>query len=330
MAERRNILSVILAVTLLVASSCAEAQPARKVPLVALLLTGSRAESEPMTAAFRQGLRDLGYVEGRNIALEPRWADLPQRLSGLATDLVRGKVDIIVTQGTPAAQAAKRATSTIPIVMATAGDPVAIGLVASLARPGGNVTGNSILGPDLAGKTLELLKEIVPGASRIAVLSNPTNSMHALFVRETEAAAKTLGVALQVLEVRGPDDFERVFQAAAATSGRADALLVFGDPVLTAHRTRLANLAFKSRLPSMYGLSGFAEAGGLANYGPSLPEMFRRAAVYVDKILRGAKPADLPVEQASKFELVINIKTAKALGLTIPQSVLGRADQVIQ
>ena len=328
MAERRDILSVILAVTLLVASSCAEAQPARKVPLVALLLTGSRSESEPMTAAFRQGLRDLGYVEGQNIAVEPRWADLPQRLPDLATDLVRGKVDIIVTQGTPAAQAARRATSTIPIVMATAGDPVGIGLVASLARPGGNVTGNSILGPDLAGKRLELLKEIVPGASRIAVLSNPTNPTHALFVRETQAAAKTLGVALQVLAVQGPDDFERVFQA--ATSGRADALLVFGDPVFTAHRTRLANLAIKSRLPSLYELSGFAEAGGLAHYGASLPEMFRRAAAYVDKILRGAKPADLPVEQASKFELVINIKTAQALGLPIPQSVLLRADRVVQ
>jgi len=328
MAERMNILSVILAVALLVASSWAEAQPARKVPVVALLLTGSRSESEPMTAAFRQGLRDLGYVEGRNIALEPRWADAPQRLSGLATDLVRGKVDIIVTQGTPAAQAAKRATSTIPIVMATAGDPVAIGLVASLARPGGNVTGNSLMHPDVDGKRLEFLKEIVRGASRIAVLSNPTNPTHALFVRETEAAAKTLGATLQVLEVRGPDDFDRVFQA--ATSGRADALLVFSDPVLTAHRTRLANLALKSRLPSMYGLSGFAEAGGLANYGPSLPEMFRRAAVYVDKILRGAKPADLPIEQASKFELVINIKTAKALGLTIPQSVLLRADRVVE
>lgn len=281
-----------------------------------------------MTAAFRQGLRDLGYMEGRNIALDLRWADLPQHLPDLATDLVRGKVDIIVTQGTPAAQAAKRATSTIPVVMATAGDPVATGLVSSLARPGGNVTGNSILGPDLAGKGLELLKEIVPDASRIAVLSNPTNPTHALSVREAQAAAKTLGVALQVLEARGPDDFERVFQA--ARSGRADALRVFGDPVFTAHRTRLANLAIQSRLPSLYELSGFAEAGGLAHYGPSLPEMFRRAAVYVDKILRGAKPADLPVEQASKFELVINIKTAKALGLRIPQSVLLRADRVVE
>ena len=328
MTERWNILSVILAVTLLVALSCAEAQAAQKVPLVALLLIGSRSESEPLTAAFRQGLRDLGYVEGQNIAVEFRWADLPQRLPDLATDLVRGKVDIIVTQGTPAAQAAKRATSTIPIVMATSGDPVRIGLVASLARPGGNVTGNSMLATELSGKRLELLKEIVPGVSRIAVLSNPTNPTHALFLRETEAAAKTLGVVLQVLEVRGPDDFERVFQA--ATSGRAGALLVLEDPVLTAHRTRLANLATKSRLPALYGLSGFAEAGGLAHYGPSLPEGFRRAAVYVDKILRGAKPGDLPIEQASKFELVINVKTAKALGLPIPQSVLLRADRVVE
>jgi putative ABC transport system substrate-binding protein len=212
--------------------------------------------------------------------------------------------------------------------MATSGDPVGIGLVASLARPGGNVTGNSILGPELIGKRLEILKEILPGVSRIAVLSNPTNPMYAFHVRAAGDAAKTLGVALQVLEARGPDDFERVVQA--ATSGRVGALLVFGDPVLTAHRTRLADLATKSRLPALYELSGFAEAGGLANYGPSLPEMFRRAAVYVDKILRGAKPADLPIEQPSKFELVINIKTAKALGLTIPQSVLARADRVLQ
>jgi putative ABC transport system substrate-binding protein len=242
--------------------------------------------------------------------------------------LVKSKVDIIVTQGTPAAQAVKRMTSTIPIVMATSGDPVGIGLVASLARPGGNVTGNSILGPDLIGKRLELLKEILPDVSRIAVLSNPTNPMYAFHMRAAGAAAKTLGIALQVLEVRGPDDFEHAFQA--ATSGRAGAHLVLGDPVLTAHRTRLANLAASSRLPAFYELSGFAEAGGLANYGPSLPEMFRRAAVYVDKILRGAKPADLPIEQPSKFELVINIKTAKALGLTVPQSVLARADRLLE
>jgi putative ABC transport system substrate-binding protein len=212
--------------------------------------------------------------------------------------------------------------------MATSGDPVAVGLVASLARPGGNITGNSILGPDLIGKRLELIKELVLGVSRVAVLSNPTNPMYGFHVREAEAAAKTLGIALQVLEARSPDDFDRVFHA--ATSGRAGALLVFGDPVLTANRTRLANLATKSRLPAVYELSGFAEAGGLANYGPSLPEMFRLAAIYVDQILRGAKPADLPVQQPSKFELVINIRTAKALGLTIPQSVLLRADRVVE
>lgn len=328
MADGRNILSATLAVLLIVAPVCAKAQPARKTPLVALLLTGSPSASEPMTAAFRQELRNLGYVESRNIALELRWADVPQRLSDLATDLVRSNADIIVTQGTPAAQAARRATSTIPIVMATSGDPVAVGLVSSLARPGGNITGNSILGPDLIGKRLELIKELVPSVSRVAVLSNPTNPMHALHVREAEAAAKTLGIALQVLEARGPDDFERVFHA--ATSGRASALLVFGDPVLKANRTRLANLATKSRLPAVYELSGFAEAGGLANYGPSLPELFRRAAFYVDKILRGAKPADLPVQQPSKFELVINIRTATALGLTIPPSVLLRADRVVE
>ena len=307
-------LAVVLAVSLALAPLAAGAQQARKVPLVALFLTGSPSASEPMTAAFQQGLRDLGYVEGQNIAVEFRWADRPQRVSPLAIDLVRSKVDIIVTQGTPAAQAVKRATSTILIVMATSGDPVGIGLIASLARPGGNVTGNSILGPEVIGKRLELLKEILPGVSRIAVLSNPTNPMYAFHVRAAGAAAKTLGVALQVLEARGPDDFERVFEA--ATSGRADALLVFGDPVLTANRTRPANLATKSRLPAPYELSGFAEAGGLANYGPSLPEMFRRAAIFGDKILKGAKPADLPVEQPTKFELVINLKTAKTFSVS--------------
>lgn len=241
---------------------------------------------------------------------------------------MKTKVDIIVTQGTPAAQAAKRATSTIPIVMATAGDPVATGLVASLARPGANVTGNSILGPDVAGKRLALLKQIVPSASRIAVFSNPANPTHALFVAQTEAAAKTLGVSVHVLEIRAPDDFERVFQA--ATSGRADAVLIFGDPVFTAYRARLATLAIKNRLPSLYELSGFAEAGGLVQYGVSLPEMFRRAAVYVDRILKGAKPAELPVEQASKLELVLNLRTAKALGLAIAQSVLLQADGVVE
>ena len=280
-----------------------------------------------MTAAFRGGLRDLGYVEGRNIAVLPRWADTPQRLSDLAAEVVKTDVDVIVTQGTPAARAARRATSTIPIVMATSGDPVAVGLVASLARPGGNVTGNTILAPDLTGKRLELIRELVPGVSHIAVLANPTNPAIAVDLKAAAAAAKRLGVTLQVLEVRERDDFDRAFTAARASG--AGALLVLADPFILANRARTAKLALGSRLPAVMGISGFADAGGLADYGPDLTAMFRQAAAYIDKILKGAKPADLPVEQPTRLELVINAGTAKALGLPIPPSVLLRADRVI-
>jgi putative ABC transport system substrate-binding protein len=254
-------------------------------------------------------------------------ADVPQRLGDLAVEVVGSNVDVIVTQGTPAAQAAKRATRTIPIVMATSGDPVSVGLVASLARPGGNITGNSILSPDLNGKRLELIKDLVPGVSRIATLSNPTNPIHAVDIKTAEAAAKALGISLHPLEVRDPDEFERAFKI--ATEWRAGALLVFADPFILANRARVAKLAARSRLPTVSGASGFAEAGGLADFGPDLAEMFRRAATYVDKILKGAKPADLPVEQPTRLELVINTATAKMLGLQIPQSVLVRADRVI-
>jgi putative ABC transport system substrate-binding protein len=327
MANGRNVIRVTIAVVLLFAPSFAELQPARRVPQVALLLTGSPSDGDRRTAAFQQGLHDLGYVEGQSVAVIPRWADVPQRFSELASDMVRNNVDVIVTEGTPAAQAAKRATGTIPIVMATSGDPVAVGLVASLARPGGNVTGQSIFSPDLNGKRLELIKDLVPGISRVAVLSNPTNPIHAVDIKAAEAAAKVLGISVHVLEVRGPDGFERAFQV--ATELRAGALLGLVDPFITANRTRVAKLAVRSRLPAVYGLSGFAEAGGLASYGPDLAEMFRRAALFVDKILKGAKPADLPVELPTRFELVINATTAKTLGLRIPQSVLLRADRVI-
>lgn len=327
MTERRNVVGLVLAVVLLVAPSVGVPQATRSVPQVAMLLTGSPSDGDRMTAAFREGLRDLGYVDGQNIAVIPRWAETPQRLSDLATELVRINVDVIVTQGTPAAQAAKRATSTIPIVMATSGDPVAVGLVASLARPGGNVTGNTILAPDLNGKRLELIKELVPGISRIAVLSNPTNPITAVDIKTAEAAARSLGISLHILEVRGRDDFDRAFQAAKEL--RAAALLVFADPFILANRTRVATLAVKNRLPAVFGISGFAEAGGLADYGPDLAAMFRRAANYTDKILKGAKPADLPVEQPTRLELVINTATAKLLGVPIPQSVLLRADRLI-
>ena len=327
MAEPGNLAGVILAGALLVAPSLGAAQPTQTVPQVAMLLTGAPSDGERMTAAFRGALRDLGYVDGQNIAVLPRWADTPQRLSDLAAEVVRNNVDVIVTQGTPAARAAKRATSTIPIVMATSGDPVAVGLVASLARPGGNVTGNTILAPDLTGKRLELIRELVPGVSHIAVLANPTNPAIAVDLKAAAAAAKSLGVTLQVLEVRERDDFDRAFTAARASG--AGALLVLADPFILANRARTAKLALGSRLPAVMGISGFADAGGLADYGPDLTAMFRQAAAYIDKILKGAKPADLPVEQPTRLELVINAGTAKALGLRIPPSVLLRADRVI-
>ena len=280
--------------------------------------------------AFRQGLRDLGYVEGRNIVIEYRYADEKyERLPALAAELVRLKVDVIVSHGTPGPLAAKQATSAIPIVMTSAGDPVASGLVSSLARPGGNVTGLSLMVPELGGKRVQLLKEILPGLSRVAVLWNAANPYASLVVREMEIAATTLGVQLQSLVVRGPDDFEGAL--AAATTGRAGALTAVEDPLTITKRTQIVDFAAKSRLPAIYGVKEFVDAGGLMSYGAHLADLYRRAAAtYVDKILKGAKPADLPVQQPTKFEFVINLKTAKALGLTIPQSVLLRADEVIQ
>jgi putative ABC transport system substrate-binding protein len=279
--------------------------------------------------AFLRGLRELGWVEGQNIAVEYRWAEgRLERLPELAAELVGLKVDAMLVGGTQAALAAKQATTTIPIVLAGIGDPVGTGLVASLARPGGNITGLSFLASELSAKQLELLKEAVPKVSRVAVLWNPTNSFHRLALRDAEAAARSLGVQLQLLEARSPNEFDSAF--AVVTRKRAGALLVLADAVFLLHRTRLADLAARSRLPAMYGLTEHAQVGGLMAYAPNFADSFRRAAGYVDKILKGAKPGDLPVEQPTKFDLVINLKTAKALGLTIPQSLLIRADQVIQ
>jgi putative ABC transport system substrate-binding protein len=279
--------------------------------------------------AFRHGLRELGYVEGQNIVIESRWAEGNyDRLPGLAAELVGLKMDVIVAAAVPAIRAAKEATRTIPIIMATVVDPVATGLVASLARPGGNITGLSTMAPAVVGKQLEMLKQVVPDASRVAVLWNPANPGNAPQLREAEVAAKTFGLRLQPLEARNPNDFDGAF--VMMTRQQAGGLIVLVDAMFNEHRTRIADLAAKGRLPAVYGLPEHAEAGGLMAYGASRPELFRRAATYVDKILKGAKPADLPVEQPTKFELVINAKTAKALGLTIPPSVLLRADQVIQ
>jgi putative ABC transport system substrate-binding protein len=284
----------------------------------------------PFLDAFRQGLRELGWVEGQNIVIDYRFAEGRfDRLPDLAAELVRLKVDIIVAVPTPAAVAAKNATGTMPIVAISVGDPVGIGLIASLARPGGNVTGSSYsVGLEIGGKQLELLKETVPKVRRVAILSNPGNPGQPLSIRELNVAARSLGVQLQLLEARGPNEFDGAF--AAMATERVGALLVVADSLFVLHRSRLADLAARSRLPAVYGSRDTVEAGGLMSYGPSLRDLYRRSATYVDKILKGAKPGDLPVEQPTKFELVINLKTAKALGLTIPQSLLQRADEVIQ
>ncbi len=325
--DRRAFISGIT-LGLLAAPRAGGAQQAGKVARIGYLEHGSLTLNPPREA-FRHQLRELGYVEGQNIVIEYRWAEgRAERLPDLAAELVSLKVDVIVAGGTPAPLAAKHATGTIPIVMAAAGDPVGSGLVASLAKPGGNVTGLSARSPELAGKRLQLLEEVVPGLSRVVVLWNAANPYAALVVRETEAAARMLAVQVQFLEVRGPDDFETALPA--VMKGRPDALILVEDPLTFRYRMRVADFAVRNRLPATYGYKEFAEGGGLLTLGPNLADMYRRAALFVDKILKGAKPADLPVEQPTKFELVLNLKTAKALGLTIPPSLLQRADQVIE
>ncbi len=309
----------------------AAAQPREKVPRVGYLNPGSASEPlrQRRLEAFRQGLRELGYEEGRNIAIESRWAEGQyDRYPALAADLVRLKVDVIVAQSGAVTQAAQQATRTIPIVMSLVLDPVGIGLVASLVRPGGNVTGTSFMAPDLVGKHLELLKEVVPKVSRVALLRHPGNPASALYLREAEAAARTLGVRLQTLEARSPQEIDSAF--AAMTRERAGALLISPDPLFGTQRRQIAELAAKRRLPAIHGGTlEYAEAGGLMVYSPNILDLERRAATYVDKILKGAKAGDLPVEQPTKFELIINLRTAKAISLTIPPSLLQRADQIL-
>jgi putative ABC transport system substrate-binding protein len=325
MMDRRAFIAT--AAALLASPLAIEAQQAGRVYRIGYLSYSSPASNPHLIEAFRQGLRELGWVEGQNITIEARFAEgRSDAVSDLAAELVRLKVDIIVVTATQAALAAKNATKTIPVVMANAGDPVGVGLVASLARPGGNITGMSRV--DTFGKALELLKEIAPDVRRVAVLSNPANASHQPNIREVNVAARSLGVQLQLLEARGPNEFDAAF--AAMSKERAGALLVLPDSVFNRHRARVTGLAAKNRLPSMYGTSEWVKAGGLISYGLRLPDVFRQSATFVDKILRGAKPAELPVQQPTKFELVINLKTAKALGLTIPPSVLARADEVIQ
>jgi putative ABC transport system substrate-binding protein len=307
----------------------AEAQQAKKVPRIGFLGAPSRSAMSERIEAFRQGLRELGYVEGNNINIEWRYAaGKLDRLAALAAELVRLKTDVIVTAGPQATRRAKEATSTIPIVMGFDNDPVGSGFVASLARPGGNVTGLSTVAPEISGKQLELLKEIVPKVSRVAVLGNSTDPGNGQMLAETERVAGALRVKLQYLDVRSPNDIETAFRE--ASKGRADAVLALASFLLTSQRKQLVDLAVRSRLPAIYDRREFVEDGGLLTYGVSSTDLFRRAAIYVDKILKGAKPADLPVERPTKFELVINLKTAKQIGLTIPPNVLARADRVIK
>ena len=318
-------------VVLLASPLAAEAQQAAKVPRIGYLSTNLAANPH-LPEAFRQGLRDLGYVEGRNLVIEYRDAEGKlERLPALAAELVALKVDVIVTSTTVGVLAAKQATKTLAIVFAAVGDPVASGLVTSLARPDGNVTGLSALSPELIGKCLELLKQAVPRVSRVAALWEPGvlgERTDKDMLKGADVAARALGVRLQVVEVRGPADFDRAFSD--MTRARAGALIVLGGTMFIIEHRRLADLAAKNRLPAVYPLRQFVDAGGLMAYGPNVADLYRRAATYVDKILKGAKPGDLPVEQPTKFELVINLKTAKTLGLTVPQSLLLRADEVIQ
>jgi putative ABC transport system substrate-binding protein len=325
--QRREFLATAV---LFLALPLAGAQQAGKVYRIGYLSAPTRESVEHVVQAFLRRLRELGWVEGQNLVIEYQWAEgKVERLPALAAELVRRKVDLIVAPAASAVLAAKNATSSIPIVMIFPGDPVAMGLIASLRRPGGNVTGTtSALGPEMLAKQLQLLKEAIPGASRVAILWNPTDQTFATQMTEVEAAARSLQIRLQRVEARGPEEFDRAFAAMARE--QAEALLVGRDSTFLVNRAMLAGLAVKSRLPTMYGYRESVEAGGLMAYAVNMPDFVGRAASYVDKILKGAKPADLPVEQPTKFELVINLKTAKALGLTIPQSVLGRADEVIQ
>ena len=326
---RKNIL-VWLMLTFFVANvSLTQAQQPTKIPRIGYLIGTAASALAARTDAFRQGLRELGYVEGKNIIIEWRSADgKPDLLPGLAAELVRLKVDIIVTGGPTVTRAVKEATSTIPIVMAQDTDPVGSGFVASLARPGGNITGLATLAPEISGKQLGLLKEIVPKLSRVAVIGNSPSPGDAQALRETVLAAGAFEVYLRYLDILDPKDIDAAFRA--ATKGRADALLVLGNPILNAQRKQVVDLAVKHRLPAAYGRPEYIEAGGLMYYGTNYNDLFRRAATYVDKILKGRAPADLPVEQPMKFEFIVNLKAAKQIGLTIPPNVLVRADRVIR
>jgi len=328
MITRREVLLAI-ATTLLAMPLPGETQNARKIYRVGYLGNSSASLEPDLVEAFRQGMRDLGYIEGKNLVIEFRWAEgRYDRFASLVTDLIHLPVDVIVTAGTPGTLAAKNATKTIPLVIAVSGDAVGSGLIESLARPGGNVTGLTTMVPELEGKRLELLLEILPKLARITVLKNDANPLMAILFRQTAAAAKSSGVALEAVDIRAGDDFVKAF--ASIAKARPDAIIVLADRFLLAERERILTFTAQQRLAAMYPYREFVERGGLISYSPNYAESFRSAARYVDKILKGAKPADLPVEQPTKFELVVNMKTAKTLGIKIPNSIVVRADKVIE
>jgi len=319
----------LIATGAFLAASLARAQPAGKVFRIGFLGNSTAALEVNLVGPFREGLRDLGYVEGRNVLIEYRWAEGKyERFPALIAELIALKVEVIVTAGTPASLAVKDATTSIPLVMVAVGDPVGSDLVASLARPGGNFTGLVSIAPDLEGKRLELLTEVVPKLSHVAFLLNPANAFHVTSEKQARAAAKALHLKVGFVAVRAETEFDRAFQA--ISNQRPGALVMLADRLFLHHRARIVDFAARNRLPTVYAYTELVEAGGLMSFGPSYPGMHRRAAYFVDRILKGVKPADLPMEQPSKFELVINLKTAKALGLTIPRLVLLRADQVIE
>jgi putative tryptophan/tyrosine transport system substrate-binding protein len=325
----RRILGVVLGALLLAFSIPAEAQQTKKAPRIGYLTTTFASEVTGRVDALRHGLRQLGYLERKNIAIEYRYGEgKPDRLPALVGELIDLKVDLIVTHGFPPARAAKQATTTIPIVMAVIGDAVGAGLVASLARPGGNITGLTSISSELYGKRLELLKEISPKVSRVAILSSEASPATEIAMNEIKTAANALGVQLQILPIRGPNDLESSYDAAIKAG--AGALIVLQGPLTSSYRKRIVELSAKNRLLATYHESEFPDAGGLMSYGVSYSDMYRRVAVFVDKILKGIKPGDIPVEQPTKFEFVINLKAAKQIGLTIPPNVLARADRVIR
>jgi len=329
MIDKALTLIVAFALSVLLTPPATEAQQRAHLPRVGYLGTSSASLEAELVKAFRDGLRDLGYVEGQNILIEYRWAEGNyQRFPDLVADLVNLKVDVILTAGTPGALAAKRATQTIPIVMAVTGDAVGTGLVSSLARPGGNLTGLTMMVPDLEGKRLEILREVVPKLTALVVLLNTANPLTAIQWKQTEISARTLGIQLQSVELRRPEEFKDAFAKVARQ--RPDGITMVADRFLLAHRMQIVDFVAKTRLPAIYPYRDFVVAGGLMSYSPSYEDLFRRSATYVDKILKGAKPSDLPIEQPTKFELLVNMRTAKTLGVPIPPSLLLRADHVVE